>query len=212
MNKFLLGIGISIAITLIVFVAIAYDALVLLIFGIVVVGLLIIGLSAIGVNLFSRYTDAVLKRKALEYDHDERVIKLGYLPIGKNYEPTKPLALTPPAPARSQTAKSIQFDSADLRSSVTNLLLFSMNLLGEDSNRIASNPECASANIQGYNSPKWDKMINEYLKPKYGIVTVPGPVANGGGAYVPAEIGTVGQLYHMVLTNSPVEALPADER
>lgn len=93
LSTLLLGVVIASGLVLIVLAALVADALPALVLGVVVLGLISIGLAAVYVKLFARFTDAVLKRKALDYDHIEHVLRLGYLPAGNRYEP-----LTLPAP------------------------------------------------------------------------------------------------------------------
>lgn len=205
---FLAAIAIITGLVLIVLAAIATDALITLIAGVIVLGLIAIGLATIGVKLFSRYTDAVLKRKSLEYEHVQNMAKLGYLPTGGKYLPMRAEIAAPKSSNADRPGSQIQFNANDLRTSSVDLLLFSRRLLGDESNRIASGPECAMAGITGYSGRTWDKMIHEYLEPRYGVAAVRGPIENGGGVYVPSEIGTVKQLYDMIVRNSAVEALP----
>ena len=87
-----------------------------------------------------------------------------------------------------------------------------MRQCGADQNRIASGPECASAGVNGYTPRTWSKIVNDYLAPKYGVVTARGPVGNGGGTYVPETYGTVEKLYHHVMAGSAIDALPELKR
>jgi len=168
------------------------------------------GVTATGLAI----ADKRLSANAEQHRHIEAVLKLGHNP--KDYTPIERQITTPVQTApQLPPAKGIQFDSADMNSNAINLLLYSCQLLGRDSKRIASNPECAAANIPGYNGRKWDAIINKHLKLSYDIATVPGPVDNGGGAFVPPEIGTVGAMYdrlvyvqHNEKLNDAVNALP----
>lgn len=208
MNRFLLGIVIATAIALVVFAAISADMLLGLVAGIVVIGLITIGLAAVGVDLFGRWSAAQYKRDDLKLRHIERMAGMGLLVTGRGVPTYEPMQRQISAPVQAaQASKSIptngiQFDSADMNSNAINLLLFSCQLLGRDSKRIASNPECAAANIPGYNGRKWDAIINKHLKQQFDIATVPGPVDNGGGAFVPDDIGTVGDFYDRLVYSS----------
>jgi hypothetical protein len=179
-------------------------------------------LGAIGLVVFRGMTQTVLgimsKRldsRAEDYRHEEaadkirlEVLKAGYHP--DDFSPLRQIA----APVQQQIAapaKGIHFTSASVEGDAINLLLFSVNALGRDSNRIASNVECAGANLLGYNARKWDIIINKYLRQQLGIeiATQPGPVSNGGGAYVPEEIGTIGALYDMLVNGNKRRELEA---
>ena len=158
-------------------------------------------LSAIMLVAFRGFTATRLTWQTERNRHDEAVLKLGHDP--NTYQLIERQAQLPaPVQAAPQLtgAKGIQF-GVSVETNAVNLLLFSVQLLGRESNRIASNPECAAANIIGYNGRKWDAIINGYLSGKLGyeIATQSGPVANGGGAFVPENIGTVGALYDALL-------------
>lgn len=132
------------------------------------------------------------------------MLKAGYNP--DDYTPITRQIAAPVEPVAqiAEPAKGVHFTSASVEGDAANLLLFTINLLGRNGNRIASNPECAAANMPGYNARKWDAVINKYLKGQLGIeiATQAGPVANGGGAFVPPEIGTVGALYDRLVYGS----------
>lgn len=188
-----------------------------LIGGLLVAGLIVVSLAAIGVALFRVAAPHMLKSNAERNRHTETMVKAGYLPQYRNvrYEPIQTLQAAPQPEAPKQIAppsSGIHFTDSELETNVVNLLLFSVQLLGEESNRIASGPECAQANIPGYNGRKWDKMMHEYLEPNYGIATVPGPVKNGGGAFVSEKIGTVGKLYHEIVFKKQMDGLPTTRR
>lgn len=212
-KTYIAAIGIT-GLVLIVFVAIGADMLPLLIGGVIVLGLISLGLFSVGVGLFSRFTDSVLKREALRFEHAERAMSKGFIPEGRGFLTYRQIQTARPEPVKqiAEPVQGVHFTDSELETNVVNLLAFSVQLLGENSNRIASGPECAQANIPGYNGRKWDKMIHEYLEPKYSIATIPGPVKNGGGAYVPDSIGTIGKLYHDVLFRNSTNALPTIEK
>jgi hypothetical protein len=134
-----------------------------------------------------------------KYQHAEQMANKGVLVRGRGFPQYELKQAQIAAPVQNvpqlAPAKGIQFDSASMEANAINLLLYSCQLLGRDSKRIASNPECAAANIPGYNGRKWDAIVNKYLKLSYDIATVTGPIDNGGGAFVPPEIGTVGAFY-----------------
>jgi len=162
------------------------------------------GVTATGLAI----ADKRLAANAEQHRHVEAVIKLGYSP--HDYAPVeRQLATTAQGAPMAQlpSAKGIQFDSASMEANAINLLLYSCQLLGRESKRIASNPECAAANIPGYNGRKWDAIINKHLKLTYEIATVPGPVDNGGGAFVPPEIGTVGAFYDTLVYKNSKQTL-----
>lgn len=181
-----------------------------LVIGLVIVVGLIIGGIAFGMNQYERRFDKRLDAEKEYHRHIEAIIGKNVLLIDGEYKPLHQIAA--PTPQGKSAAQGIQFDSASLSASATNLLLFSINLLGEESKRIASNPECAEANIPGYNGRKWDMIIHDYLEPKYGVVAIPGQVKNGGGTYVPDDIGSIGALYKLVVRNSGVDTLPEGKR
>jgi hypothetical protein len=159
--------------------------------------------------------DKRLASQAEQNRHDEAVDKtrLEMLKVGYHPDDFSPL-IKIAAPVQQQIAapaKGIHFTSASVEGDAINLLLFSVNALGRDSNRIASNVECAGANLLGYNARKWDIIINKYLRQQLGIeiATQPGPVSNGGGAYVPEDIGTIGALYDMLVNGNKRRELEA---
>lgn len=215
MNRLVIGAIAVTAITLIVFVAIGSNMLGLLIFGVMLLGVISIVLARIGFNLFSQYTDAVLKRDALRFEHAERAMRQGFLPEGSGfliYKQIEDRIQKSAPPALPDPKQGIHFTDSNLETNVVNLLLYSVQLLGEDSNRIASGPECSAANIPGYNSRKWSNMVHDYLEPKYDVATVQGPVDKGGGTYVPDSIGSIGKLYHDIVYKSGLDALPTTRK
>jgi hypothetical protein len=154
------------------------------------------GITATGLAI----ADKRLQSRAEDYRHTEAVLKLGHMP--ETYEPIQRQQIAAPVQQQlAAPAKGIHFSSASADANAVNLLLYSINLLGQDCNRIASVPECAAANMPGFNSKKWSAVIHEYFQDKLGveIATVKGPVENGGGAFVPESIGTIGELYSMVV-------------
>lgn len=181
-----------------------------LVVGLVVVAGLIISGIAFGMNQYERRFDKRLEALKEDHRHREVMADKHILLTDEGYKSLQQIAA--PAPQGKSAAQGIQFDSASLSASTTNLLLFSIHLLGEDSKRIASNPECAAAQIPGYNGRKWDAIIHDYLEPKYHVSAVPGPIANGGGVYVPDDIGSISALYKLVVRNSAVDALPEGKR
>ena len=210
MNRFVLGMSITGGVGLIVFVGIATNKLGELIIGLIVV----VGMFAIGVKLFAIFTSAANERDKERHRHAEEQARRGIIPVGRGFPQYMPLPALPrveavPEPAQLPDPKrGVHFTDSSLETNVVNLLLFSIQALGRESKRIASNPECAQANIPGYNGRKWNAMINDYLKPNYEVAAVPGPIQNGGGAFVPEKIGTVGALYDMIVYKTGLDALP----
>lgn len=215
-----IGVIIGSALTIVVLAAIAANSLWTLIGGVIVIGVITIGLSWIGVNLFSRYTDAVLRRNEIDYRHAENTMKLGYVPENRRmiYTPIQqPTAIE--APKQVSPANQIILNPNALQTSAVNLLLFSCRLLGDNSNRIASGPECAAAGVIGYSGRTWSLIIHDYLEKNYGVVTVTGKPDNGGGTYIPDNIGTCKKLYDLLVMrgkqetlDSAVDALPEYQR
>lgn len=207
-NTFLAVMFIAVIILAIVMAALAVNMLWSLIGGVFVVGLIIIALAWIGVNLFSRWTAARISARSLDYAHDEQMAKIGFLPAGDRYRPIVAQIAAPAQPRQ----KVFDFNPNDIHTASVNYLLYSINLLGENGNRLASAPECAAAtNLENYSSRSRDRII-KHLAAAYGVVTQPGPIENGGGTFVPEAFGTVGRLYHHVMLNSAVESLPENKR
>lgn len=207
-NTFLAIMFIAVIITAIVMAALVVNMLWSLIGGVFVVGLILIALAWIGVNLFSRWTAARISARSLDYAHDEQMAKIGFLPAGDRYRPIQ-LQIAAPVQPRQ---KVYDFNPSDIHTASVNYLLYSINLLGENGNRLASAPECAAAtNLENYSARSRDRIV-KHLSNAYGVVTQPGPIENGGGTFVPEVYGTVGRLYHHVLLNSAVEALPEKKR
>lgn len=167
--------------------------------------LVIIALAFIGVWLYRMASAAWIKVAAMrlearraDHDYEIKRAELAY-----KYQQQ---AL--PAPTRAASAADqIDMNALDLHSGAINFIMFSRKLLGDGGNRLASAPECAGAGIMNYSARNRD-LIVKYLAQHYGVVAIPGPIDNGGGTYVPENIGTIGALYQMVLTNSAVRALP----
>jgi hypothetical protein len=195
---------------LIVVAAIGYNALGQLISALAIVALMVISLALIGAWLFR-----ILAPRKLEIDmernrHVETMVSKGYIPTvrGIVYTPIqKQVIASEPVKQIAAPSQGIHFTDSSLYTSVVNYLLFSIQLLGEDSKRLASNPECAGANIPGYNGRKWNSIIHDYLEPRYSVVSIPGPVDNGGGVYVPENIGTAKKLYDKVTINDALGAM-----
>lgn len=125
-NAVILSLLALMVISGIVMAALAFDALLLLIGGIVVLGMIAIGLARIGVGLFSRYTDATLKRDALRFEHIETVMRIGYLPEGGkvSYKPIRQLEAPSdiPVSVSGETASTVAAYSED----ALNLLALSL--------------------------------------------------------------------------------------
>lgn len=200
-------------IAIIVALAIGADQLWSLIGGVFVLCVFGVALAAIGVVLYGRMSASRAEREKLLYNHAEEMAKHGLMINDRRTLVYAPMPREPQisAPAQQRT-KVFDFNTSDLQAGAVNYILFSRNLLGETGNRLASAPECAGAgNIENYSARSWERIV-AHLSNAYGVVRQPGPIANGGGVYVPAEIGTVGNLYNKVLTNSAVDALPSVKR
>lgn len=211
---FLASLAVIASIALIVFAAIEAGALLALIFGVVLLGVVSIGLAKVGVDLFSRWSDAKVRANAARYDFLQNMASKGVLPNDGSFIAIHAQIAAPQIQQKQQ--KVFDFNPNDIHTAAVNYILFSRNLLGDSGNRLASAPECASAGIENYSARSWERIV-KHLCNCYGVVTQPGPVANGGGVYVPDEIGkvkigTVGNLYHHVVLNSAIEALPGVER
>src|SRR5512139_4073994 len=104
-NTVILSLLVLVVIAGIVMAALAFDALLWLIGGIIVLGCISVALARVGVNLFSRWTDARIKVRSLDYEHDEHMAKLGYLPSDDRYLPTSRQIAAPvePKPEQKQT-------------------------------------------------------------------------------------------------------------
>ncbi len=80
------AIFISASIVVVIAQAIAGDQFWTLVGGFAVFSVLLVALAWIGIHLFNRYTDTVLKRDSLRYDHAQAMVKYGWLFTGKKYE------------------------------------------------------------------------------------------------------------------------------
>lgn len=203
------------AVSAVVLVAVGLDRIWSLIGGVFAVGVIAVALSAVGVALYTRMSASRAERERLLYEHAQAMAKHGIMIDDKRALAYKPMPQAPQiaAPqAQKNQVSQIIFNQNALRESAVNLLLFSMRQCGPDQNRIASGPECAAAGVNGYTPRTWSKIVNEYLSPRYGVVTQRGAIDNGGGTYVPAEYGTVEALYHKVVMDSGVEDLPGVTR
>lgn len=203
------------ALSAIVLVAIGADRLWSLIGGVFVTGVIGVALAAVGVALYTRMSASRAQRESLLYSHAEAMAKAGLMVTDRRalaYEPMPHVQQIAAPPAKQGAVSQIIFNPNALRESAVNLLLFSMRQCGADQNRIASGPECAAGGVNGYTPRTWSKIVNEFLAPRYGVATQRGSIENGGGTYVPAEIGTVEALYRKVMTDVAVEALPGVER
>lgn len=211
-NVFLAAIFIALALAVIVLVALGNGMLWSLIGGVFVVGLIVIGLAAVGVKLFSIWGDTKVKIDSARYDFYQNMASKGLLPTDGSFEPIRQIA-APQQQGKSNNALQIfDFNPNDIHTASVNYIMFSVALLGENGNRLASAPECRMAtNIENYSDRSRDRIV-KHLSAQYGIVTQPGPVDSGGGTFVPAEYGTVGKLYHHILLNSAVESLPEVKR
>src|SRR5512139_4100631 len=69
---------------------------VLLVGGVIVLCITAVALGRVGVSLFSRYTEATLKRDALRFSHIETVMKMGYLPEARNVQ-YRPMQIEAPS-------------------------------------------------------------------------------------------------------------------
>lgn len=213
----LIGTGfIVIMVVIIVLVGIATDKLGDIIGGLLVTGVICTALGVVGVFLFRVFALSANERDKTRLSHAREMLQKGIVPKGRGFPeyipaPIPPPVTLPPAPvpaALPDPTKGVHFTDSNLETNVVNLLLYSKQLLGDDSNRIASGPECAAANIPGYNARKWSSMIHDYLEPNFEVATVRGPVDNGGGVFVPESIGTVGKLYDRIVYNNAMGALP----
>jgi hypothetical protein len=92
----------------------------------------------------------------------------------------------------------VNFTSADPDMLAVNLVLYSMNVYGRRSNRLAGMP------IPGCSGRAWDLGVKK-LQRDYGVVSTRG---TGGGTFVPESLGTLEVLYNRVLLNQAVSALP----
>lgn len=202
------------ALSAIVLVAIGADRLWSLIGGVGVLGVIGVALSVIGVALYTRMSASRAQREELLYHHAEAMAKAGLKISDRRALSYELIPNTPQiaAPKAEQGVSQIILNPNALRESAVNLLLLSMRQIGGDQNRIASGPECAAAGVNGYTPRTWSKVVNEFLAPRYGVVTARGAIDHGGGTFVPEKIGTVEALYHKVMTDSAVDVLPGIER
>lgn len=213
LNSIIALVVIGTAIVAIVASALASGTLPVLLAGAAVLLGIVSVFAAFVVRLYVRWSEARLKAIGTQNQHVEAMAKLGYLPSDNRFRPIQAQIAAPAQHPAANPGSQIIFNANALRESSVNLLLFSMRLLGEDSKRIASSPECAAANITGYSARTWDKMINGYLRKRYpDIAAIQGPVSNGGGVYVPDSIGTIKALYDRVMLDSAIDALPGSER
>jgi hypothetical protein len=201
-----------VALMAIVSLAIGTNRLGDLVFGAFVLGAIMIGLAWVGVNLYSRMSASRAERERLRYEFIQNMAAKGALPNDGSFMPLHALQLSAPQVQPKQAGTQIIFNPNALRESAVNLLLFSMRQCGPDQNRIASGPECAAAGVNGYTPRTWGKIVNDYLKPRYDVVTVRGGIDNGGGTFVPDTYGTVKTLYDKVMLDGAVDALPGRER
>ena len=196
------------ALAAIVLVAIGTDRLLSLIGGVAVIGVISVALAAVGVNLYSRMSASRAERESLRYDFIYKMADKGALPNDGSFIPLHAQIAAPQAKPGQGDISQIILNPNALRESAVNLLLFSMRQCGPDQNRIASGPECAAGGVNGYTPRTWSKVVNDYLSPRYGVVTHRGSVEAGGGTYVPDTYGTVKSLYQRVMLDDAVDAIP----
>lgn len=136
LNIFLAAIFALLVVAGIVLAALSLNMLWSLIVGIAVAGAVVIGLAWIGVNLFSRFTDAVLKREALRFEHDEHVMKLGYLPLSRGimYQPIAQIEMPADVPVSLQGITAEQL--AEFKIHAVNLLALSKQEMGDTSSQV----------------------------------------------------------------------------
>src|SRR5512137_1219255 len=113
--------------------ALSIGALWSLVAGFVVLGVTLIGLARVGVSLYSRYTDASLKRDTLRFGHIETVMKMGYLPEARNvrYVPMPQLEAPEDVPVSLRGVTREQL--AEFKVHAVNLLALSKQELGANS-------------------------------------------------------------------------------
>lgn len=195
------------ALTAIVSLAIGTDRLGDLVGGVFVIGVISGGWAAVGVALYSRMSASRATREALRYDFIYKMADKGALPNDGSFIPLR-AQLPAPQAKQGNVLQIFDFNPNDIHTASVNYIMFSAALLGDSGNRLASAPECRMAtNIVNYSDRTRDRIV-KHLSAQYGVSTQAGPVDNGGGTFVPAEFGTVGGIYHHIILNSAVEAIP----
>lgn len=180
-----------------------------LIVGFVIVAAQVAWLISFVVRQYVQWTDARVRAQETHNNFLLNMARVGLLPDGHGgFTPIQ----MPQIAAPKQQSKVYDFNPSDIHTASVNYILYSIALLGDTGNRLASAPECAAAtNLVNYSARSWERIV-KHLSAAYDVVTQPGPIQNGGGVYVPESIGSVGRLYHHVLLNSAVEALPENRR
>ena len=131
---FLIGLAVVAAIGLIVLAAIGAGVLGWLLVGVVLLGIVAIGIANVGVNLFSRYTDASIKTRALQYGHIEYMAKIGYTQTGSGYVP---LQLPEPLPDIPVSLDGITAEQLrEFKILAVNLLALSKQEMGDTSDQV----------------------------------------------------------------------------
>ena len=204
---------------LIVVGAIGYNALGQLLGALGIIAIMAVALALIFTWLIRIMAPHKLALDKENHDNDQTILRLGFMPKDKRgnekYTRIKPLDWPPaPEPVKQIAAPSqgIHFSDSDLFTNAVNYVLFSVQLLGPNSPRLASGPECAQANIPGYNANKWSKIIHDYLEPNFEVVALPGPPDRGGGVYVPESIGTAQELHNRLVYNNALNAIPLSRK
>jgi hypothetical protein len=128
--------GIAAVVAGIVLAALALGALWALIGGVVALGVISVALARVGVSLFSRYTDAALKRDTLRFGHIETVMKMGYLPEARNVRYVPMPQLEAPADVPVSLAGITNEQLAEFKIHAVNLLALSKQEMGENSGQV----------------------------------------------------------------------------
>lgn len=179
--------------------------------GLIILAALSAWLTSFIVRQYVTWTETRVKSRDAQNNFTLNLLKAGYQPDGfGGFKPVE--QITAPAPQAQLRSKVYDFNPNDIHTASVNYLLYSIALLGENGNRLASAPECAAAtNLANYSARSWDRIV-KHLSAAYDVVTQPGPIQNGGGVYVPESIGSVGKLYHHILLNSAVANIPENKR
>lgn len=134
-NSTAIFIAIIIAAVVVVVIgqAIAGEQFWTLVGGFAVFSVLLVALAWIGIHLFNRYTETVLKRDALRYDHAQAMVKYGLLFNGSEYKELAPPEQDIPVSLNGITEAQLM----EFQEDACNLLALSIQLMGENSQQVA---------------------------------------------------------------------------
>lgn len=205
LNIFLAVLFIGAVIAAIVMAALAFDVLWSLIGGVFVVGVIVVALAWIGVNLFSRWTDARIKDRAVKFEHVEHMAKIGYIPAGQGIR-YEPLRIAGPVDLAVSTRDVRASTVAAFRDDALNLLALSKQELGADSQQVL--PYYKARQNEYFRDVKvWTQAVQYLLV--HQIAWQDNDEGKQNGTFL--QTGTIGQAYAMLRGDNqpPYSAPPA---